>query len=172
METAQTVWGPVAIGQPLTGLHVRWLIRRDMEEILSISSCVAHGWCEDEFLRVLRQRNCIGMVCEHNAGNDAFPVIGFMVYELHKHHILVTNFAVNPDYLGRGVGRKMIEKLQGKLASHRRARLAFNARETNLELQTFLRHVGFRAMRLDRAAFDDTGEDSVRMEYRLDDEGR
>ena len=62
--------------------HIRWMIRRDYAEVLAIE---ARGfefpWCEDDFIRCLRQRNCIGMVAERDD-----RVAGFMVYELHKFH--------------------------------------------------------------------------------------
>ena len=49
-----------------TRVHIRWMIRRDMPEVLAIEhASFEYPWCEEEFLRVLRQRNCIGMVAEH-----------------------------------------------------------------------------------------------------------
>ena len=47
-------------------VHIRWMIRRDMPEVLAIEhASFEFPWCEEEFLRVLRQRNCIGMVAEY-----------------------------------------------------------------------------------------------------------
>ncbi len=60
-------------------VHIRWMIRRDMPEVLAIEhASFEFPWCEEEFLRVLRQRNCIGMVAEHARSR----VVGFMIYEL------------------------------------------------------------------------------------------
>ena len=84
-------------------------------------------WFEEEFIRCLRQRNCIGMVAEH-----AERVVGFMIYELHKTRLHILNFAVAADVRRRGVGRQMIEKLIGKLSSQRRTRITLEVRETNL----------------------------------------
>ena len=66
-------------------VHIRWMIRRDMPEVLDIENrSFEFPWSEEEFIRCLRQRNCIGMVAEHEQ-----HVVGFMIYELHKnrHHI-------------------------------------------------------------------------------------
>ena len=61
-------------------VHIRWMIRRDMPEVLDIESRSFDGpWSEEDFMRSLRQRNCIGMVAEHD---DC--IVGFMIYELHK----------------------------------------------------------------------------------------
>src|SRR5918999_229603 len=38
-------------------VHIRWMIRRDMPEVLAIEhASFEYPWCEEEFLRVLRQR--------------------------------------------------------------------------------------------------------------------
>ena len=71
-------------------VHIRWMIRRDMPEVLAIEGeSFEFPWLEDDFIRCLRQRNCIGMVAEHED-----RVVGFMIYELHKTRIHVLNFAV------------------------------------------------------------------------------
>ncbi len=70
--------------------HIRWMIRRDMAEVLEIESeGFEFPWREEDFIRCLRQRNCIGMVAEH-----AERVVGFMIYELHKTRLHLLNFAV------------------------------------------------------------------------------
>ena len=44
-------------------VHIRWMIRRDMPEVLQTEQeSFEHSWTEEDFLRCLRQRNCIGMV--------------------------------------------------------------------------------------------------------------
>ncbi len=56
------------------------MIRRDMPEVMRTErASFEYSWTEDDFLRCLRQRNCIGMVAEHGDS-----IIGFMIYELHK----------------------------------------------------------------------------------------
>ena len=117
------------------------------------------------FLRVLRQRNCIGMVAEYGE-----RVVGFMIYELHKTRLQVLNFAVAPEFRRQGVGHQMVAKLVGKLSSHRRTRIALSVRETNLPAQLFFRAQGFLAVRVLRAYYEDSGEDAFLMQYRLADD--
>jgi ribosomal-protein-alanine N-acetyltransferase len=145
-------------------VHIRWMIRRDMPDVLAIE----HGsheypWCEEELLRILRQRNCIGMVAEHGD-----RVVGFMIYELHKSKLQVLDFAVHPEFRRRGVGRQMIAKLAGKLSSHRRTRIELSLRETNLAGQLFCKVQGFRATEVLRGHFEDTAEDAYQMSYLYD----
>jgi len=143
-------------------VHIRWMIRRDMPEVLDIENeGFEFPWLEEDFIRCLRQRNCIGMVAEHED-----RVVGFMIYELHKNRIHVLNFAVAANRLRRGVGSQMIAKLIGKLSSQRRSRIVLEVRETNLAAQLFFRENGFRAVSVLRAYYEDTPEDAYLMQYR------
>lgn len=153
----------VPTSQAQTRAHIRWMIRRDMPEVLAIEhASFEYPWCEEEFLRVLRQRNCIGMVAEHSD-----RIVGFMIYELHRNKIQVLDFATHPEFLRRGIGRQMVSKLVGKLSNQRRNRISLLVRETSLTAQLFFRVVGFRAMEVIREYYADTGEDAYGMQYHL-----
>ncbi len=143
-------------------VHIRWMIRRDMAEVLDIESqSFEFPWSEDDFIRCLRQRNCIGMVAEQDE-----QLVGFMIYELHKTRLHILNFAVSEDATRRSVGQQMIDKLISKLSSQRRTRITLEVRETNLDAQLFFRDCGFRAVSVLRDYYDDTPEDAYLMQYR------
>ncbi|MBN2021793.1 MAG: ribosomal protein S18-alanine N-acetyltransferase [Pirellulales bacterium] len=138
------------------------MIRRDMPEVLDIEAAsFEFPWLEEDFIRCLRQRNCIGMVAEQDVG-----IAGFMVYELSKTRLHVLNFAVAPRLRRQGVGGQMITKLIGKLSSQRRTRIVLEVRETNLAAQLFFRACGFRAISVLRNFYEDTPEDAYLMQYR------
>jgi ribosomal-protein-alanine N-acetyltransferase len=144
-------------------VHIRWMIRRDMPEVLAIEQqSFEFAWTEEDFLRCLRQRNCIGMVAEQSE-----KVVGFMIYELHKAKLHILNFAVSPTYHRQGVGLQMIGKLIGKLSSHRRTKITLEVRETNLPAQLFFRSQGFKAIRVLRRYYEDSGEDAYLLQYCL-----
>ena len=143
-------------------VHIRWMIRRDMPEVLATEKAsFEFPWFEEDFIRCLRQRNCIGMVAEHDD-----RVVGFMIYELHKSRIHVLNLAVAADYRRRGVGSQMVAKLIAKLSSQRRSRVVLEIRETNLGAQLFFRENGFRAVAVVRHFYADTPEDAYVMQHR------
>jgi ribosomal-protein-alanine N-acetyltransferase len=143
-------------------LHIRWMIRRDMAEVLEIENeSFEFPWSEEEFIRCLRQRNCIGMVADCDD-----KVVGFMVYELHKTRLHILNFAVGRDCRRKGIGRKMASKLVGKLSAQRRTRIVLEVRETNLDAQIFFRSQGFRAVNVLRDFYEDTTEDAYLMQFR------
>lgn len=154
-------------------VHIRWAIKCDRPQMLAIeNSSYEFPWSEDDFLRRLRQRNCIGMVAETWVEGTGDTVVGFVIYELHKSRLHILNLAVHPDYRGLGVGRQIIEKLSKKLTTQRRDRLLLEVRDSNLGAQLFLRACGFRAVSILRDFYADTddagtGEDAYLMEYRL-----
>ena len=153
MTTSAKVQAPV---------HIRWMIRRDMAEVLRIEDLsFEFSWSEEDFIRCLRQRNCIGMIAEHSE-----RVVGFMIYELHRNRLHVLNFAVHPDFRRRQVGTQMVRKLVTKLSPQRRSRIMLEVRETNLDAQLFFRDLNFRAVSLLRDFYEDTTEDAYLMQFR------
>lgn len=142
--------------------HIRWMIRRDMTEVVDIETqSFEFPWLEDDFIRCLRQRNCIGMVSEY-----AEQVVGFMIYELHRNRLHILNFAVHPEFRRLMVGTQMVKKLIAKLSLQRRNRIMLEIRETNVGAQQFFQNLGFRAISLLREFYEDTPEDAYLMQYR------
>jgi ribosomal-protein-alanine N-acetyltransferase len=143
--------------------QIRWLIRRDMDEVLSIErGSFQFPWTEEEFLCCLRQRNCIGTVAELD-----HRIVGFMIYELHKSMLRIQNFAVAADVRRNGIGRQMVQRLIDKLSQQRRREIVLEVRETNVPAQLFFADSGFRAVTVLRKHYDDTCEDAYYMRYCL-----
>jgi [ribosomal protein S18]-alanine N-acetyltransferase len=144
-------------------VHIRWMIRRDMAEVLQTEQeSFLQPWTEEDFLHCLRQRNCIGMVAEQND-----RVVGYVIYELHKAKLHVLNLAVHPLVRRQHIGSQMVQKLMTKLSSHRRSRITLEVRETNLPAQLFFRSLDFKAVKVLRGYFEDTAEDAYVLEHRL-----
>jgi ribosomal-protein-alanine N-acetyltransferase len=144
-------------------VHIRWMIRRDMPQILATEkSCFIYPWVEEEFLAHLRDRNCIGMVAE--LGDK---IAGYMVYLNYKNHHELLKLVVNPFCWNSYVGTQMIDKIKSKLNDHRRTGLNMVVRETNLPAQLFLQKNGFQATEVLREFFEDSGEDGYSMWYTL-----
>lgn len=142
--------------------NIRWMIRRDMEAIYAIENDLFEfPWCEDDFIRCLRQRNCVGMLVEYDE-----QIAAYMIYELHKTRLHLLNFAVARQFQRRGFGRLMVEKLVSKLHGDRRTRITTEVRETNLDAQLFFRSVGFRAVSILMDYYPQSTEDAYVFEYR------
>lgn len=149
----------------MTRVHLRWMIRRDLPEVLAIErEAFEFPWDEDDFAQSLGNRNVIGMVAE--AGDD---VVGYMVYELEARSLFVRNLCVAAQWRRRGVGRQLAEKLLARLTAAKRSRIHLLVRERNLAAQLFWRAIGFRATYVLRGVYDydDTDEDAYRFEFRV-----
>ncbi len=152
------------VRQQQCAVQIRWMIRRDMPEVLEIEQqSFEFAWCEEDFLCCLRQRNCIGMVAEHQE-----RIVGFMIYELLKSQLHVLNFATAPWSRRQGVGTQMIDKLINKLAQQRRTELRLEVREGNLPAQLFFHSQKFTATNVLRNYYEDTAEDAYVMRFLLD----
>lgn len=142
---------------------IRWMVRADMPEVLAIERVsFEFPWFEEDFIRCLRQRTCIGMVAEHDD-----RIVGYMIYELHKTRIHLLNLAVHPAARRRTVGQQMMERLFGKLSRERRCRLTLEVRETNLPAQLFFKACGLLATHVLKGHYDDSTEDAYAMEWHI-----
>ena len=143
-------------------VSIRWMRWKDMKEVLEIENeCFEFAWVEDDFVRCLQQRNCIGMVAEYQG-----RVVGFMIYELQKTKIHLLNVATLKEFRRKGVGAQLVAKLIAKLGNQRRSRILLEVRETNLPAQLFLRSLGFLAIDILHGFYDGTQEDAYLMVYR------
>jgi len=150
--------------QFLNSLSVRYMIRRDIPEVLEIEwASFAYPLTEEDFLHNLRQGNCIGTVAEHGE-----KVVGFMIYESHKYKFHILNFAVHSLYRRGGVGSYMVMRLIGMLPHPLcTRRITLEVRETNLLAQLFFRSRGFKAVKVLPRFYEDSGEDAYLMQYQL-----
>lgn len=145
-------------------VHIRWMIRRDMPEVLEIErQGFDSSWAEEDFLNCLRHRNVIGTIAECGE-----RVIGFMIYELYRTKLHIINCAVHQDWRRQGVGAQLVGNIVQKLSSHGRRHITVDVGEMNLDAQLFFRHLGFRAAHIMRGYYEDTGQDAYRMRYSLE----
>lgn len=143
--------------------HIRWMIRRDMPEVIDIEFLsFDYPWSESDFICCLQKRDNIGMTAEH-----ADKIVGFMVYTLCKENLTILNFAVHDEYRRRGVGRRMIEKLKSKLSGKRHS-LVWRVWERNVCGQKFLAACGFRCVGIDHGFYDYYGSDVDAYRFEFD----
>jgi len=131
-------------------IYSRWMIRRDMHDVLAIARSTPAGWIEADFSTALRQRNVIGMVAEYET-----QVCGYMVYGLCKTEIALLDLAVRADDRRLGVGTLLVDKLKRKLTRQRRRRITIEVPLANLDGLRFLQAMGFGGVRSLDADFVD-----------------
>lgn len=145
---------------------IRYLIRRDMEEVLQIEKdSFGCPWSIDDFLGALRQRNCIGMVAINGHGK----IVGFMICTLEKWlgtgpgtgntYLSLISLAVSPKWRYCGIGRQFLETLARKMTQQRHTHCQIIVAERNVPAQLWLRECGINAVAVDRDHFRN-GNDS------------
>lgn len=146
-----------------TDVHISWMIRRDLPEVLKIEDeSFKYPWDEQDFVSVLMQRNCIGMVAKFED-----KIVGYMLYELHKTDLHVINFAVDYHMRRHKIGTAMVDKLKTKLSNQRRTKLIMEVADYNLGAQIFFQKQGFKAIGVLRDFYDECDADAYLMEYEI-----
>ncbi|TXH40460.1 MAG: GNAT family N-acetyltransferase [Desulfurellales bacterium] len=149
--------------QASSPIAIRWLIRRDLPEVLQIENgSFDDPWTEAEFLEVLKQRNCIGMVAELSN-----QVVGYMIYELKKTTLRIMSFAVSPKYRRMGIGKAMFQRLKDKLSQQKRSSFETVVKESSLDALLFFKSQGMRAVKIHKDYY--VTEDGYRMRFSLKD---
>lgn len=133
-------------------MRTRYMIRRDLLEVLDIEQQSSdRPLCKTDLRTLLRQRNIVGWVAEV-PGNGR--VVAFMIYRLEKTYLDLLHLAVHPEFRRRGIGRRLIECLFGKLGGNR-CRLRAAVPDSQLAMHLFLAAMGFWACGVTRGGFDD-----------------
>lgn len=147
----------------LLTVHIRWALQVDVPSLLEIEAGCHLPLSEDKVRWNMKKRDNINLLAEHGD-----RTVGYMVYRLKGDDTLeLKRLAVHPDWRGQGVGQHLLNKMLSKMSPQRRYLATCLVRETNLAMQTFLRHHGFFATGIRRGVFPDTHEDGYTMEYQL-----
>ena len=125
--------------------YIRWMIRRDMAEVVDIEHrAFPYPWTEEDFIKALRERNVIGQVAEVED-----KVVGYMIYELRKGRIQLLNLAVDIDYRRQGIGTQLLNmhvKRNREAKNQHKRKIVTAVCEMNLDAQKWLASRGFRAL--------------------------
>jgi ribosomal-protein-alanine N-acetyltransferase len=119
-------------------IYVRWLIRRDMPEVLAIENELPSPATEKEIIDCIRQRTMIGMVVEYEG-----VVVGYMIYELLKEKLRIHQLAVAKSHRRKGCGTALVQKIARKLGDKNRTSIDIQVSDGNFELIGFLKSLGF-----------------------------
>lgn len=152
-------------------VHIRWMIRRDLEQVVAIENLsFPDPWTADDFMKVLLQRNRIGMVAEvaDSIYGRRDAIAGYMLYELNDNCLRLINLAVHPDFRRRCVGTAMVRKLVSKLSPQRRSKLIVEAADYNLLSHVFLRACGFVATEIVPGLFVDDLDGTETLAYKFE----
>lgn len=147
-----------------TKISVRWWIRRDSPEVLTIERLNhgLNGEAEEYFLELLREQTVVGCVAEKGD-----MIVGYMIYELFKNRLDILHLEVHPDWQRSGVATQMFNNLVAKCQDKGREAITWKINERNLVLQQFLRKMGCKCTKLIRKFFESSGDDALLFEFQV-----
>lgn len=131
-------------------LQIRWLIRRDMQDVMRIESeCFENGRTEDDFVAILKDRRTFGHVA--TLGDE---ILGYIIYQYAKSKgsgntdkVRILGMAVSPFDQRKGVGRQLIGHAIKQLRRGK-TKCFVKVPESNLPLQLLLKSCGFEAVKV------------------------
>lgn len=124
------------------GLHHRWMLRRDMDEVIAIDrSHVWERWDENDYLAILSRRDCIGVVTEEKCGQ----IVSVMIQRITKRAYTIEKICVRQDMMRNGIASGMVGKLTSRLKPQSRTSVVADVKYNNLTAQRFFSSQGFIA---------------------------
>ena len=134
-----------------TTAQIRWLIRRDLDEVVQIErKSFAEPWIFSQLVAFQKRRNAIGVVIE-----DELSVVGYMLYSLYPGMIQVDRFAVDPECRRRGLATAAFNRIIERLKQQERHTAEVIVSERNDAAHGLLKSCGFRAVRVVRKSGED-----------------
>ena len=137
---------------------IRWFKMTDIDAVLDIERrSFAMPWDLDDFGRVF-----VAPTVKCNVIENAGRVVGFMVYDLQKHHTDILNIAIHPEDRRCKFGSRLAMEWGGQW----RKSIQAAVRETNVTAQLFFKHIGFRCTGISERHFCND-EAAYLFEYRV-----
>lgn len=123
----------------IDGVAIRWLIGRDMDEVLGIDM-VSHEqwyrWNRAEWAQILKERDTVGRVI---VDEETSRVYGFVVYRLRQPSIDILKLAVHPLFRRRGMAASMLREIEAKVTQRAgREFVTMDVAERELPMQLLL----------------------------------
>lgn len=126
----------------MDNVFTRWIITRDLPDIVRIErGCFVTPITEIDLRAALSPVDIIGCVAE---GCDS--ILGYIIYQLLKRHILVHRFAVAPEMRRKRVGTKLLLRVVHHMYRTERNHIIIPTHDSALTAHLFLRSVGFTAI--------------------------
>lgn len=127
-------------------LRSRWMIERDMPQVLAIDALLPAPWGEERLLNYFRHR--IQHVAVRYDQDDV--VLGYASFSRRPYFLNLGLLAVHPADRRKGVGTCLMERIKSKLGSERE-RINCCVPETEVGTQLFLKAQGFKCVEILKA---------------------
>lgn len=122
-------------------------------------SCFPMPWTRGTFIAELRDNR----LARYYVAEIGGQVVGYGGMWLIIDEAHITNIAVYPDHRGKGVGRRIVEKLIEESKKLNIRKMSLEVRRSNIVAQSLYKKFGFVACGVRPAYYQDNGEDALIM---------
>lgn len=136
---------------------------KDLELLAAIDAkSEEEYWTLEDFKKKFKQKSITCLVIEKES-----QTVGFLLYEIFLQRFTILRIGIHAKHRKKGLGSELMTALSNKLTEKRKLIVA-EVRESNLPIQLFLKSQGYKAVKVLRKYFPDTGEDAFVFNYRAE----
>ena len=131
--------------------------RRDIPRVAELERiCFRSPWSESALRGELKNR-----LAHYLVMCDGEAVVGYAGMWTLFDEAHITNVAVQPEYRGNGLGRRLMRRMMGQALRLGAARMTLEVREGNAVAQSLYYSLGFQTAGRRKRYYSDTGEDAL-----------
>lgn len=138
--------------------NIRWMKRTERDKVNDMCMMADPSIPQDFLEGHLENSRVVCAVAEFNE-----EIVGLILYEMNPSNIKVAFLAVDLDFRRNKVATALVERLISKLGG-RRKKIYLSVSEYNLDVQLFLRSLGFKATKVTN---DSPGHSNYSFIYRM-----
>ena len=147
----------------LENITIQRMTRDDIEEIARLEKlCFSDPWVKESFREELKHRFSVPLVVKSGP-----TIAGYMCLWHIDDQMEIANFAVSPDFRGRGIGRKMMEEVLRVAEERSCTNLILSVRESNLPAIRLYTSHGFVEIHRRKGYYREPAEDAIIMAKKL-----
>ena len=124
----------------------------DIDSMIEIEQKVFEfNWTKSDFIKIFNSNKCRFIIAESQE-----RLCGYLIYEFSHMGIEILNLAVNPRFLRKRIGSKLINNIM--MNNIKKTDVFTYVRETNLAAQLFMKRNGFKCINIVPNYYEDTDE--------------
>ncbi len=142
-----------------TGCLIRNMTIKDLDRVMEIErESFPLPWSKESYLGELSNTYASYRVCDAEGEIVGFGGIWVVFEEAH-----ITNVAIAQDFRQRGMGKRLMRKLEEIARDKRAIRILLEVRPSNMAAQIMYNKLGFVPTGLRKGYYSDNNEDAILM---------
>lgn len=138
---------------------IRKMTERDLDEVVRIENeSFPVPWSREAYRHELKNNFAVYLVCDFEGEVVGYGGMWIVFEEAH-----ITNIAVDKNFRGRGMGRRLLEELERIAREKNVLRIILEVRPSNEVARRLYQSMGFVETGIRKGYYSDNGEDAIVM---------